>query len=442
MSEAEIPNRESEKSGGQNDMQKREAAPQTHATRPSAKPLNPDQSAYLEKIRTILGRWTEPVLVAYGNYARNPKQGPTLEKMLQICCDGARQIANAAGVAIAFADGPNLICGARSGELVSAIGARTASEAGFPGSCVKSHQVFISHSALTDPRVDPEVRRRGIKSLIAIPVIRNNHVLAVLEVFSLTESAFNVTHILSLQFLANLVGGALSELQQSKCSDMVWDGKPVAPAAPTKATVSFPTPANVVSANASQLQEEAARTERCPQTVASPVSGLQSEREIVEPRKPTELASQIKSASTTSSTERRRQLRIAVDSIAYVSLGDENGGILLDIHDAGFSMQTALPLDGGNTHLRRARFSGDCDFEINCGLVWYEAGKAGFKFCNVSDSLTGLQSWIAANGIHPLSVSDMRPTPQRTQFAAALAHLDELRSMLLNSKLTKDTLRK
>jgi hypothetical protein len=414
-----------------------EAATQTHATRPSAKPLNPEQSAHLEKIRTILGRWTEPVLVAYGNYARNPEQGPSLEKMLQVCCDAARQIVNAVGVAIAFADGPDLICGARSGELVAAIGARTASESGFPGSCVKSRQAFISHSALTDPRVDPALRRRGIKSLIAIPVIRNNHVLAVFEVFSLAESAFNVTHVVSLQFLANLVGGALSEFQQSKHRDMVWNDLPAAPAAPAKAIVSSPAPAHVVSAKASQLQEQAARTERFPQTVASPVSRSQSERKIVEPRKPTELASQIKSASTTSSTERRRQPRTAVDSMAYVSLGDENGGILLDIHDAGFSMQTALPLDSGNTHLRRARFSGDGDFEINCSLLWYEAGKAGFKFCNVPDSLTGLHSWIAANGIPPLSVSHTRPTPQRTQFAAALAQLDQLRSMLLNIKPTK-----
>jgi hypothetical protein len=128
--------------------------------------------------------------------------------------------------------------------------------------------------------------------------------------------------------------------------------------------------------------------------------------------------------------------------MAYVSLGEENGGILLDISDSGFSMQTALPLDSGNTHLRRARFSGDGDFEINCSLLWYEAGKAGFKFCNVSDSLTGLHLWIAANGIPPLSVSDTRPAPQRTQFAAVLAQLDQLRSTLLNSKPTKDALRK
>jgi hypothetical protein len=39
----------------------------------SSKPLNSEQLTYLEKIRTILGIWTEPVLVAYGNYTRHPE---------------------------------------------------------------------------------------------------------------------------------------------------------------------------------------------------------------------------------------------------------------------------------------------------------------------------------------------------------------------------------
>ncbi len=104
------------------------------------------------------------------------------------------------------------------------------------------------------------------------------------------------------------------------------------------------------------------------------------------------------------STERRSLPRTSVESLTYVSIGEENGGILLDINKTGFSMQTAVPLDGANSQ-RQARFSGNGDFEI-------------------------------ANGIPPLSLSCAPATADRIQRAATLAKLDEVRSMLLNSRLT------
>jgi hypothetical protein len=125
-------------------------------------------------------------------------------------------------------------------------------------------------------------------------------------------------------------------------------------------------------------------------------------------------------------------------------LGEENGGILLDVNDAGFSMQTALPLNTGNPRLRRARFSGNGDFEIDCELAWDQSGQAGFRFPSISADMRGrLRAWIAANGIAVSPPSATVPKPERTQLAAsALAQLDELRSMLLNSKLTLEGLKK
>jgi hypothetical protein len=72
-------------------------------------------------------------------------------------------------------------------------------------------------------------------------------------------------------------------------------------------------------------------------------------------------------------------------------------------------------------------------------LVWEQAGQAGFRFFNVSaDMYSKLQAWIAANEIAPLSQAGTVPQPERNPTAvSSLARLDELRSMLLNSKLTK-----
>ena len=390
----------------------------------SSKPLNSEQLTYLEKIRTILGIWTEPVLVAYGNYTRHPELGPGLVKVLQVCCEAARQITNAVGAAIALGQGPNFIYVARSGKLVSSIGARVNAESNFLGACVKSGKAFISHSALTDLRVDLAVRQLGVKSLSAIPLVINDHVLGVLEVYSLAESNFDTNKVVSLQFLAKLLRGALSEFQESFSAPAHLVGLDAASAAPRGRT------------NAIPLKEDAARSHpQLQQGTEPPVSSSETLSKIAEPLRKTELPSQIAFASTTSSTERRSLPRTSVESLTYVSFGEENGGILLDINDAGFSMQTALPLDAASPE-RRARFSGNGDFEIDCSLVWDKSGQAGFKFSNVPDSHVKLQSWMAANGIPPSFLSCTPETAARIQIAATLAKLDEVRSMLLNSRLT------
>lgn len=147
-------------------MQNCEVTSQTHQIGASAKPLGPEKSAHLEKIRTILGIWTEPVLVAYGNYTRHPELGPGLVKMLQVCCEAARQITNAVGAAIALGQSHNFIYVARSGKLVSSIGVRVDAESNFLGACVKSGRAFISHSAHTDLRVRsrrPPARRKVVE---------------------------------------------------------------------------------------------------------------------------------------------------------------------------------------------------------------------------------------------------------------------------------------
>ena len=391
----------------------------------SSKPLNSEQLTYLEKIRTILGIWTEPVLVAYGNYTRHPELGPGLVKVLQVCCEAARQITNAVGAAIALGQGPNFIYVARSGKLVSSIGARVNAESNFLGACVKSGKAFISHSALTDLRVDLAVRQLGVKSLSAIPLVINDDVLGVLEVYSLAESNFDTNKVVSLQFLAKLLRGALSEFQESFSAPAHLVGLDAASAAPRGRT------------NAIPLKEDAARSHpQLQQGTEPPVSSSETLLKIAEPLRKTELPSQIAFASTTSSTERRSLPRTSVESLTYVSFGEENGGILLDINEAGFSVQTAMPLDAANSQ-RRARFSGNGDFEIDCSLVWDKSGQAGFKFSDVSDLRMGFESWIAANGIPPLSIS-ITPSPERTQIAATLAKLDELRCVLLNSRLSKE----
>jgi hypothetical protein len=261
----------------------------------------------------------------------------------------------------------------------------------------------------------------------------------VLEVYSLAESNFDTNKVVSLQFLAKLLRGALSEFQQSKKDDLIRNNPAPATAPPATATHSFSAPAHLVGldaasaaprgrTNAIPLKEDAARSHpQLQQGTEPPVSSSETLSKIAEPLRKSELPSQIAFASTVSSTERRSLPRMSFESLTYVSFGEENGGILLDINEAGFSMQTAMPLVAANSQ-RRARFSGNGDFEIDCSLVWDKSGQAGFKFSHAPDSHVKLQSWMTANGVPPSFLSGTPARADRIQIAATLAKLDEVRS--------------
>jgi hypothetical protein len=439
-------------------MQNRGAVPRSRSIGSLEKPVDPQLSAHLERIRTLLGQWTEPILLAYGRYARQPEEHAGLEQLLKVCCEAARQITHASGAAFAALSEAEFIYRMNAGEVVPTIGASVATESGFPGACLKSRQAFLSNHVSTDQRVDPAVRQGDIKSLIAVPIIEDDGALGFLAVVSRNQNPFTVSHVVSLQFIASLVGGVLSDLRQPKRDKASADSLPPQAVGPPGKKEIEPAPA--FSSNSRPAVElEAAKVVPNVSSIAPPVRETpaaqgrpepqpappanSSAKSITatppEPPKPSEPVPEASSGGATAPAERRSRARTLVDCLAYVSLGEENGGILLDINDAGFCMQTALPLDPGAARQRRARLAGNGELETDCELVWDQAGQAGFRFVNLSaDIRSKLQAWIAANGIAPLSQAGMVPQPERNPIAvSALARLDELRSMLLNSKLTK-----
>jgi hypothetical protein len=112
--------------------------------RPFEKPLDPRLSSRLEIVRATLGRWAEPVLLAYGNYAPHPEQQSHLEKMFQVCCDAAQQMTHAVGAAVAVAHSQEIMYVTSSGELASSIGSRVIAESGFPGARISAGGVYVS----------------------------------------------------------------------------------------------------------------------------------------------------------------------------------------------------------------------------------------------------------------------------------------------------------
>lgn len=407
----------------QDNMQNRGAVPRSGSIGTLEKPVDPQLSAHLERFRRLLGPWTEPILLAYGKYARAPKQA-AFESLLKVCCEAARQIAQANGAALAALSRAEFTYRMNVGEDAPPVGARVAFESGFPGACLKSRQAFLSNHVSMDLRVDPAVRQRGIKSLIAVPMVKKGEVLGFFEVVSRDENHFTVSHVVSLQFIAGLVGGLLSDLRPANGNTSTADSRERRAATePPRKNESEP-PNSLVSSNSRPaIKEKTANVVSSVSSMAIPASETPAGQGRSEPQpappanssaksipatpaspKATEPLPGITSGAATLPTERRSRARTLVDCLAYVSLGEENGGILLDINDAGFCMQTALPLDPGTGRPRRARLTGNGDFEADCELIWEQARQAGFRFLNLSAEMRlKLQPWIAANGNAPLS---------------------------------------
>jgi len=98
------------------------------------------------------------------------------------------------------------VCRASSGENAPQLGARFDTESGLSGACVKTRRVQRSDDALTDPRADNEAcRQLGIRSVIILPLLLEDALAGVFEVFSARPSAFSERDERTLEALSQRV---------------------------------------------------------------------------------------------------------------------------------------------------------------------------------------------------------------------------------------------
>jgi TonB family protein len=89
-----------------------------------------------------------------------------------------------------------MVCRAATGNLAPDLGIPLNTRDGLSGACLQTRQPQLSVDTEFDPRVDPAIsRRRGIRSILIVPVFDMNNALftGVLEVFSTSPAAFSNT---------------------------------------------------------------------------------------------------------------------------------------------------------------------------------------------------------------------------------------------------------
>ena len=118
----------------------------------------------------------------------------------------------ATGAAIALVQGTEMICRATTGGHAPDLGVRLDTTTGLSGACVQSRRVQICSDTEVDPRVDVEAcRALGVRSILVAPLLRQETLLGVMELFSPVVRSFGERDIQTLDASAHRILEAMEK---------------------------------------------------------------------------------------------------------------------------------------------------------------------------------------------------------------------------------------
>ena len=140
-----------------------------------------------------------------------------LEAALQLLAERAQYITGASGAAIALLEGSEMICRASAGPSAPELGAEVQMKSGLTGESVRTRQVLRCDDAETDSRVNREsCRALGIKSVMVVPLVREQEVIGVFELLADRANAFEERDVTALERLAEMVQTGLEHADAAK----------------------------------------------------------------------------------------------------------------------------------------------------------------------------------------------------------------------------------
>src|ERR1700723_1056763 len=147
-----------------------------------------------------------------------------LDAALQLLAERAQYITGANGAAIALRRGEHndMLCRASVGSNAPELGALLSTEYGLSGESVRTHKALRCDDTERDPRVNREgCRQLGIASVVVMPIVTDEQVLGVFELFSGTPRAFEERDISALQRLSEMVETAVKHAVASEALAMI-----------------------------------------------------------------------------------------------------------------------------------------------------------------------------------------------------------------------------
>ena len=135
-----------------------------------------------------------------------------LDAALQLLAERAQYITEASGAAIALRRNAHntMLCRASAGSNAPELGTLLSTEFGLSGESVRTRLPLRCDNADRDPRVNREgCRQLGIASVAVLPIVSDDQVLGVFELFSGKINAFEERDLSALQRLGEMVETAV-----------------------------------------------------------------------------------------------------------------------------------------------------------------------------------------------------------------------------------------
>jgi hypothetical protein len=178
-----------------------------------------------------------------------------LDAALQLLAERAQYITEATGAAIALRRNAqnDMLCRASAGSNAPELGTLLSTEFGLSGESVRTRLPLRCDNADRDPRVNREgCRQLGIASVAVLPIVSDDQVLGVFELFSGKTNAFEERDLSALQRLGEMVETAvkLAHAAQSLSPEVPSEEEKEPAIEVATEIVSAPTPAEVALADA------------------------------------------------------------------------------------------------------------------------------------------------------------------------------------------------
>lgn len=169
---------------------------QEQAGRPQPKPPNWDHTRTLSEI-------VETQRLIHS-------QQLDLSAAMPLIAERVQKITSAAGVAIGMVEGKELVYRAATGSAAGDVGSRLPVDDCLSAYCLRGGQALLSPDSQKDSRLSVKLcRKRGLRSLIALPVYHEGKVVGVLELWFAGVDAFSEHDVHTCQLMAGLVGEAI-----------------------------------------------------------------------------------------------------------------------------------------------------------------------------------------------------------------------------------------
>ncbi len=131
-------------------------------------------------------------------------------QVLQTIAERALAISGASGVAIALAEGRDIVCRGTAGDTAPPLGLKLDLRSGLTAVCFQTGTVVRCDDADKDLRVDREAcRSLGVRSVVAVPLRAQQSILGLIEAFEKESFAFTDGDIRELSLLAELTVEAI-----------------------------------------------------------------------------------------------------------------------------------------------------------------------------------------------------------------------------------------